>query len=186
MRILGKRNIQTVSGMETRPTASRVREAIFNTWQFDILNCRWLDICAGTGAMGAEALGRGAAFVGGIERSSKACRVVEQNWRKLADPTQQFQVWQGDVLSVLPDLAGQLFDRIYFDPPYASEIYEPVIEMIATYELLCPSGRLAVEHRKGHRLPAAVVNLSASGIRHYGNTAITFYQVSLVHSPDIL
>ena len=73
VRIYGNREIKTLPGEETRPTSARVREALFNIWQGRILGCRWLDLCAGSGAMGAEALCRGAAEVVGIEKSGAAC-----------------------------------------------------------------------------------------------------------------
>ncbi|HEY9736425.1 MAG TPA: RsmD family RNA methyltransferase, partial [Trichocoleus sp.] len=65
LRIYGNRTIKTLPGEATRPTASRVREALFNIWQGRVDGCRWLDVCAGSGAMGAEALCRGAAEVVG-------------------------------------------------------------------------------------------------------------------------
>jgi 16S rRNA (guanine966-N2)-methyltransferase len=182
VRLRGKQTIQTVAGLETRPTASRVREAIFNIWQFEILGCRWLDLCAGTGAMGAEALCRGAAAVVGIEQAGRACAVIGQNWRKLARPEQQVQILQMDVLRGLAQLKGQQFDHIYFDPPYACDFYEKAILAIATHALLTPtSGVLAVEHHKGRAVPSTSDRLIAIQTRHYGTTAVTFYQTA--HEP---
>lgn len=176
MRLQGKQTIQSVGGLDTRPTASRVREAVFNIWQFEIAGCRWLDLCAGTGAMGAEALCRGAAVVVGIEQAGRACTVIAKNWKKLARPDQQVQILQTDVLRGLGQLAGQQFERIYFDPPYACDFYDGVIEAIATHHILSPNGVLAVEHHKFKRLPQTVGNLDAVQTRKYGTTALTFYQ----------
>jgi 16S rRNA (guanine966-N2)-methyltransferase len=183
VRIRGKQTIQTVAGLETRPTASRVREAIFNIWQFEMAGCRWLDLCAGTGAMGAEALCRGAAVVVGIEQAGRACKVIEQNWRKLARPEQQVQILQMDVLRGLAQLAGQQFDRIYFDPPYACEFYERVMMAIAAHNLLSSTGILAVEHHKHKKLPPTFSGLSATQTRYYGTTALAFYKRD--HPSDI-
>jgi 16S rRNA (guanine(966)-N(2))-methyltransferase RsmD len=154
-----------------------VREAIFNIWQFEIVGCRWLDLCAGTGAMGAEALCRGAATVVGIEQAGRACAVIGQNWQKLARPEQQVQILQMDVLRGLTQLAGQQFDRIYFDPPYACDFYERVITAIAAHSLLSPNGVLAVEHHKDKMLPRQIGALEISQNRHYGTTSLTFYQI---------
>ncbi len=176
MRLRGKQTIQTVSGLDTRPTASRVREAIFNIWQFEIAGCRWLDLCAGTGAMGAEALCRGAAVVVGIEQAGRACKVIEHNWNKVARPEQQMQILQMDVLRGLAQLAGQQFDRIYFDPPYACDFYEKAIMAIAHHNLLSSMGILAVEHHKQKVLPTALSGLSVTQTRYYGTTALAFYQ----------
>jgi 16S rRNA (guanine966-N2)-methyltransferase len=177
VKLRGKQTIQSVAGLETRPTASRVREAVFNIWQFEITGCRWLDLCAGTGAMGAEALCRGAAVVVGIEQARPAHNVIQQNWKKLARPEQQVQILQMDALRGLEQLAGRQFDRIYFDPPYACDFYERVIAAIATHHVLSPNGVLAVEHHKFKALPKIVGSLEAVQTRKYGTTALTFYQI---------
>jgi 16S rRNA (guanine(966)-N(2))-methyltransferase RsmD len=153
-----------------------VREAVFNIWQGEILGCRWLDLCTGTGAMGAEALCRGASFVIGIEQSGRACRIIQENWAQVARPEQKFQVIRGNVVQRLPNLAGQSFDRIYFDPPYASDLYQPVLELLAHHQLLASTGELAVEHSPSRLLPATVGQLTVARQKTYGNTAITFYR----------
>jgi 16S rRNA (guanine966-N2)-methyltransferase len=178
LRLRGKQTIQSVGGLETRPTASRVREAVYNIWQFEIAGCRWLDLCAGTGAMGAEALCRGAAVVVGIEQAGRACTVIAKNWEKLARPDQRVQILQTDVLRGLGHLAGQQFDRIYFDPPYASDLYEGVIGAIATQNFLAPQGVFAVEHHKFKTLPQTSGTLEIVQTRKYGTTALTFYQAT--------
>ena len=109
LRIYGNRQLKTLPGQETRPTLAVVRQAVFNIWQGRIADCRWLDLCAGSGAMGAEALCRGAAIVVGIERSPRACGVIQQNWQQVAQATQKFQVMRRDVRQL--KLQGQ-FDRI--------------------------------------------------------------------------
>jgi 16S rRNA (guanine(966)-N(2))-methyltransferase RsmD len=176
MRIYGNRQLKTLPGKETRPTVARVREAVFNIWQGTIPNCRWLDLCAGTGSMGAEALCRGASLVVGIEKWGKACAIVQQNWEQVAQPEQEWKVVQGDVVGRLKTLAGQQFDRIYFDPPYASALYKPVLEAIAHYQLLAEDGELAVEHSPNNLTPSSIPNLEICRQKVYGNTALTFYR----------
>lgn len=174
LRIHGNRPLKTLPGQATRPTPARVRAAVFNIWQGEIEGCRWLDLCTGSGAMGAEALSRGAAVVVGIELSSRACAIIQQNWQSVARPPQQFQVMRGDVVQFLPRLAGQQFDRIYFDPPYASELYAPVLAAIAQHDLLAPAGELAAEHSPDRPLPD-LPPLAVHRQKTYGNTALTFY-----------
>ncbi|WP_159789389.1 16S rRNA (guanine(966)-N(2))-methyltransferase RsmD [Sodalinema gerasimenkoae] len=178
LRIHGNRSLKTLPGDATRPTPARVREALFNIWLGEIDGCRWLDLCAGSGAMGAEALSRGASEVVGIEQWGKACGVIQQNWQQVAKPQQQFQVLRGDVLKRLPQLNGQVFDRIYFDPPYASSLYEPVLEAIAQLQLLSPQGELAVEcdpQRPDIQTPR---ELGRFRKKRYGNTELRFYHLS--------
>lgn len=176
LRIYGNRLLKTLPGLETRPTPARVREAVFNIWQLTIADCRWLDLCTGSGSMGAEALCRGARLVVGIEQSPRACAIIQQNWQQVAGEGQKFQVLRGDVVTRLKTLEGQQFDRIYFDPPYASDLYQPVIEAIAHYQLLAPDGELAAEHSpKGWKLEP-VPTLEICREKVYGNTALTFFR----------
>jgi len=183
LRVYGNRPLKTLPGQATRPTPARVREAVFNIWQGAIANCRWLDLCSGIGAMGAEALGRGAAEVIGIEQAGRACAVIAENWKRIASPEQAVRVIRGDVVQKLPTLAGQPFDRIYFDPPYASELYLPVLQAIAQHHLLAADGALAIEHdpqrwteAEWQHLLEQAKPLEAYRTKVYGNTAVTFFR----------
>jgi 16S rRNA (guanine966-N2)-methyltransferase len=183
VRIYGNRELKTLPGKETRPTPVRVRQALFNVWQGCIVDCRWLDLCAGSGAMGAEALCRGASLVVGIDSSSAACQIIHQNWSKVVTTSQTFRSIQGDVLQQLELLSGQQFDRIYFDPPYAGSLYQPVMRAIDEYQLLSPTGELAVEHsldRNISILPETLPTLALCRHKSYGNTAISFYRHIIV------
>jgi 16S rRNA (guanine(966)-N(2))-methyltransferase RsmD len=177
LRIYGNRQLKTLPGQETRPTSAKVREAVFNIWQGKIALCRWLDLCTGTGSMGAEALCRGANLVVGIEKSSRACAIIRQNWQQVASAEQEFKIIRGDVLQQLPKV-GQQFDRIYFDPPYASHLYQPVLEAIAQYDLLDPNGEIAVEHSPHNWTNPVIPSWEICREKVYGNTAITFYRVA--------
>ncbi len=189
LRIYGNRPLKTLPGLATRPTPSRVREALFNIWQGRVAGCRWLDLCSGSGSMGAEALCRGAAAVVGIEQSSRACGVIRENWTRLATPDQSVLLLRGDVVQRLSGLAGQQFDCIYFDPPYASDLYEPVIGAIAHHGLLDPQGELAMEHSPDRwtqtdlvQWEARVPPLEICRQKAYGNTALMFWQGAIAPS----
>ncbi|MEM6425555.1 MAG: 16S rRNA (guanine(966)-N(2))-methyltransferase RsmD [Cyanobacteria bacterium P01_D01_bin.128] len=175
LRIHGNRPIKTLPGQVTRPTPARVREAVFNIWQGAIPGCTWLDLCAGSGAMGAEALSRGAARVVGIEQLGKACSVIQANWQSVAKPNQSFQVFKGSVGRQLSRLHGQQFDRIYFDPPYASGLYDGVLGAIAAHQLLAPQGEIAVEHCSSHWQPSDIAGLTLIRQKRYGTTELAFY-----------
>ncbi len=177
LRIYGNRQIKTLPGQDTRPTSARVREAVFNIWQGEIAGCRWLDLCAGSGSMGAEALSRGASEVVGIEQSSRACAIIQQNWQQVAHEDQEFQVLRGDVLQRLKSLSGKQFDRIYFDPPYASKLYQPVLEAIAQYQLLDREGEIAAEHSPQDWTDPVISDWEICRQKVYGKTALTFYTI---------
>jgi len=125
--------------------------------------------------MGAEALCRGAALAIGVEQSGRACQVARDNWQQVAQVGQEWRVLRGDVLRLLPALAGQSFDRIYFDPPYASDLYEPVLAAIANSQLLAARGEIAVEHDPGCWQAIAVGALALRRQKHYGRTSLAFY-----------
>ncbi|MGI8503631.1 MAG: 16S rRNA (guanine(966)-N(2))-methyltransferase RsmD [Hassallia sp.] len=177
LRIYGNRQIKTLPGQDTRPTSARVREAVFNIWQGEIAGCRWLDLCAGSGSMGAEALSRGATLVVGIEQSSRACAIIQQNWQQVQNENQEFQVLRGDVLQRLKNLSGKQFDKIYFDPPYASGLYQPVLEAIAVGQLLDPNGEIAAEHSPQNWTSPIIPTWEICREKVYGNTALTFYRI---------
>lgn len=175
MRIYGNRQLKTLPGQNTRPTASRVREALFNIWQGQIHNCHWLDLCAGNGSMGAEALCRGATEVVGIEKNPQACSIIRQNWQKVATKEQKFKVIRGDVMAKLKVLKTQKFDFIYFDPPYATNLYQPVMSAISLLKLLNSQGQIAVEHNPRLWQATAIEGLELYQHKSYGNSALAFY-----------
>jgi 16S rRNA (guanine(966)-N(2))-methyltransferase RsmD len=175
LRIYGNRTLKTLPGLETRPTSARVREALFNIWQGRIVDCRWLDLCTGSGAMGAEALCRGAAVVVGIEQSSDAYNLTRENWQRVAQPDQTFSLFRGGVVKQLSRLHGQRFDCIYFDPPYASELYLPVLDRVVALNLLAVGGEMAVEHNPDLWEPIAIAGLELVRQKHYSTTHLAFY-----------
>ena len=178
MRIYGNRLLKTLPGQQTRPTSARVREALFNIWQGKIAGARWLDLCAGNGTIGAEALCRGAKFLIGIEQNRRACQIIRENWQKVATPEQQWQIIKGDIRQKLTDLKEQQFDFIYFDPPYASELYDTVLNQIVNFNLLAEGGKLAVEHDSKQWNNQEITNLKVIRQKKYGNTCLTFWEHS--------
>ena len=128
--------------------------------------------------MGAEALCRGVRQAVAIERSRRACAVVRENWQQIADESQEIAILQGDAIKRLAAVRRWQFDFIYFDPPYASDIYEPVIEAIAALDLLAPDGEMAVERDPKRDAIAPPAPLVVRREKTYGNTAVTFLCVA--------
>ena len=178
MRIYGNRRLRTLPGKEVRPTSARVREAVFQIWQGRIAGSRWLDLCAGNGSMGAEALCRGARLAVAIDRSRRACAVIRENWQQVADKDREITILQGDAAKRLASVRHGQFDFIYFDPPYASNIYKPVIEAIATFNILARDGEIAVERDPQQTAIAPPASLVICREKVYGNTALTFLRVA--------
>ena len=178
IRIKGDRPLKTPSGLATRPTPSKVRAAVFNILQGRTYGAKWLDICAGSGAMGAEALVRGAREVIGIELSAIACRIIQDNWQRIAKPEQITQVIKGDVIKLLPKLSEQFpqaFDLVYFDPPYQSDLYQPVLKALPA--LLNDDAIVIAECDRLLPLDDAIGELICGDRRQYGQTALFFYKM---------
>ena len=114
------RRLLELAGGETRPTADRVKEGVFNIIQFDIEGRRVLDLFAGTGQLGVEALSRGAAEAVFVEQRRDAARLVTENL-KLTGLADRARVVNGDALSYLAG-AGERFDIVFIDPPYADRL----------------------------------------------------------------
>ncbi len=178
LRIKGERSLQTLSGLNTRPTPSKVRAAVFNILQQRVRGAHWLDLCAGSGAMGAEALVRGALSVTGVEQSSAACAIIRANWQRICNETQTYQVMRSDVVKALAKLPPHQFDLVYFDPPYQSDLYTPVLAAVG--KLLRTDGVVIAEHDRRLQLPdQPSADLIAYDRRQYGQTALCFYNLAL-------
>jgi 16S rRNA (guanine966-N2)-methyltransferase len=159
-----------------RPTADRVRESLF-TRLGDLDGARVLDLFAGSGAHGIEALSRGAASLVSVERSRSVRAVLQANLDAL-ELTDCSRVMGGDAVAAVGRLAraGDRFDLVLLDPPYAAGAAGPVLEAIAQVDLLAPEGVVVLERSRSHPLPA-VTGLVQVDERRYGDTMITQFQL---------
>ncbi|KAA0888290.1 16S rRNA (guanine(966)-N(2))-methyltransferase RsmD [Oryzomonas rubra] len=167
-------------GMQTRPTADRVREALFSivASRRDLEEAQVLDICAGTGSLGIEALSRGAAFCCFVEHDRHVQAVLEKNVEATGF-TARSQILTLDCLKALRLLAsqGRRFDVAFFDPPYASALYDTVPEAVGGLSLLADDGVLIVECAARNPLPERVGTLIKCDRRVYGDTALEFFML---------
>lgn len=151
--IAGKYKNQKIKfpkGQETRPTTSKLREALFNICQNCIENASFLDVFAGSGAMGLEALSRGAKKASFIEENRECMQCIRENLKTL-DLDASAQSLQGDAFLMLKKLDKQAenFDIVYMDPPYGVEgLPKELIKMIDESHLLLPGGMLFIEENK--------------------------------------
>lgn len=162
MRIIGgslkNKTLLVPKGPFVRPTSSMVRESVFNICQNYIADTAFLDLFAGSGAMGIEALSRGAAHATFVDREKEAVKCVDKNLEQL-NLTKQGNAICGDVLDVLSKLhkLQKKFDLIYVDPPYGKELREndqkvtyslQILKLIDEYQLLNDEGHLFIEDIK--------------------------------------
>jgi 16S rRNA (guanine966-N2)-methyltransferase len=160
------RSITAPPGDRTRPTTDRVREAWMSALQFDIPGARVLDLFAGSGALGLEALSRGAAQVTFVERAAPVLRALTDNIRVLG-ATEETHVVKGDAVRFAAGLQPLEFDIALADPPYDTDDAQRLLEAYAGAgfaRILC------LEHRTGAHLPLPADAES----RRYGDTTITF------------
>lgn len=128
--------LKTLEGLETRPTQDRIKETLFNILQSDIPGSRFLDLFAGSGAIGIEAASRGASQAVFLEQNPKAADIIRQNLRSthLEDRS---TLYQGDLFMLLPGLASKekVFDIIFMDPPYRHEYERQVLSLLRNSSL---------------------------------------------------
>jgi 16S rRNA (guanine966-N2)-methyltransferase len=170
------RRLKTLEGLSVRPTSDRLRETLFNILAPRIEEAHFADVCAGSGAVGIEALSRGARHVTFIESSLKAARIISENLRNCGI-REGYRVINRDALRALKNLEKNQFDFIYFDPPYDSEIYTPVMWLIAKQDLLAEGGVLIVEHRRQTPLLPNYDRLRPYRQVAQGESLLTFFGV---------
>jgi 16S rRNA (guanine966-N2)-methyltransferase len=173
--LLKGRRLVGVRG-QIRPTADRVREAIFNILGSDVNDGQVLDLFAGTGALGIEALSRGARKAVFVENHQSALHVLQRNLTNcgLTAVSRIMPLPAGKALSRLA-AAGEHFSLIFLDPPYGQGIPDTILLLLAQKNLLAPNGRIIVEHSRLEELAAAYQHLRRQDQRRYGATLISFY-----------
>lgn len=162
----------------TRPTSDRLRETLFNVLAPRMNDeTRFLDLCAGTGAIGIEALSRGAAFVTFVDRSRRACALIEENLDVLAVPEESTEILNLAAETFTGRDHTEAWDIAYYDPPYDSN-YAPVIFDFGdrARHLLTDDGLLVVEHHTKKHLPDASVDLRRWRVLKQGETSLSFYE----------
>jgi len=150
------RRLESPKGLATRPTGSRVRQTLFDILAPWLPGARFLDLFAGSGGVGFEALSRGAAKVVLVEHSAAAVAVLKRNAARLTATAAE--IYRQDALVALAAFAeaGRRFDIIYVDPPYEGRLYETAIEEVSRTGLLEPEGRLIAEHFHKRALPETI------------------------------
>ena len=166
--------LKTPEGMATRPTADRVKEALFNIIQFDIPTARVLDLFGGTGQLGIEALSREAKSAVFVDEREEACRLIRENLKRTKFE-QYSRVIRSDYMAYLKT-CKEKFDIILLDPPYAEVYLENSLKMITEIDILQTGGIIVAEYPIGKELPWEFPGYSRSRDYKYGKTLITIYK----------
>lgn len=170
------RRLRTIEGLNVRPTSDRLRETLFNILTPRIAQSRFLDICAGSGAVGVEALSRGAQEVTFIDNARRACSVIEANLHALGLENESVII-NRDAAAALKQLAksGKQFDIAFFDPPYSSDIYDTVMSLLDELPLLSADAIVVAEHRAKTPPKDRYGRLKAYRVVKQGESALAFY-----------
>lgn len=172
--IFRSRKLKTLEGLDTRPTADRIREALFNILGVRIEQAMVLDLFAGSGALGLEAVSRGARFAVLNDISPRCVEVVQDNVEALR-VQEETGVMCLDAFSAIRELAGaqMSFDVIFVDPPYDSGLYAPIITAVRDSGILALNGMIVCEHRKGSTFEVPY-DYRIYDRRVYGKTTLSF------------
>ncbi len=136
--------LKTLEGDLTRPTAERVKEAVFSMIQLDIEGRRVLDLFSGSGQMALEALSRGAESAVLVDKNKDAIRIIEDNALK-TKLFAQCKIWRSDYMDYIRRNHGEKFDIVFLDPPYAAKLYRPALQALLQYKLLKPTTLIVCE-----------------------------------------
>ena len=138
------RILEPVPGKDTRPTTDKVKESVFNILQFRLYDAAMLDLFAGTGQMGIEALSRGAARAVFVDRAPKAISVIRKNIAA-ARVEDRAEVLQMTYQQALQKLQGQKFDILFLDPPYGGELLNSALNAVESFDILSADGIIICE-----------------------------------------
>ena len=167
------RRLGELKGQETRPTTGKVKEAIFSALQFDLEGRRVLDLFAGTGQMGIEALSRGASSCVFVDMRRDAAALVRENLA-VCGLSDRAQVVCGDAMGYLASVRAP-FDLVFLDPPYGDEVLERAIAHIARFDILAPRGIIVAESPADKTLPALSAPYGVYREYRYGRIKVTVY-----------
>jgi 16S rRNA (guanine966-N2)-methyltransferase len=170
-----RRILQTVAGRRVRPTSGRVRQALFNILRWRIGDATFVDLFAGTGSVGLEALSHGARHVYCVERDRRALRVLRANVERCAMAAQA-TIIEGTLPQALKALPADLqADVLFLDPPYASDLAQKTFAALEGSDLFAPHGVVVWQHAVRHLAPPTVLGLSLWQCRRYGDTLLSLY-----------
>jgi len=166
------RKLVTPEGLDTRPTTDKVKEAVCSSLQFDFPGAAVLDLFAGSGQMGIEALSRGAAHAVFTDSDKRALGCIRQNVRSCGF-SEISEIIQSDALSFLRR-SGSKFDVAFLDPPYRKGILQQVLPVLA--EKMSENGVIVCEHEPECELPETILDFHLQKQKKYGKIIISLYR----------
>ena len=163
--------------MSTRPTSGLVKEAVFSIIASKLAESHVLDLFAGSGSLGIEALSRGAAFAVFVDRDPRCCSIIKENLAhtRLSDIAEMHSLDYSDAVRKLCR-EQRRFDIIFMDPPYNKNFVQEALKLLTNNDIMKDDGIIIAEHSSSDDLPDACGRLRAADCRGYGDTMITIYR----------
>lgn len=171
------RRLRTFRGPKVRLTKDIVKEALFDILGKRIVGASFLDLYAGSGSIGIEALSRGAGRVAFCEKDPAGVDVIKHNLAKL-NYRDKCDIYRGDALNLLGKINGK-FDIIFLDPPYNGDLLRKSLQILSTSGIIKEDGLVIAEHHKSTDLTKAIGSLSLTRQAKYGDTVLSFYRYPL-------
>lgn len=165
-------SLKTLEGETTRPTSEKVKEAVFSALQFEIEGRRILDLFAGSGQLGIEALSRGAESAVFVDSDKNAVKTIKENVEKTRFGDKSL-VYQGDSISFL-SMTGKIFDIAFIDPPYSTGLLQKAMEKLG--DRIAEGGAAICEHSFDEELPDSFGELIKQKDYRYGRIAVSIYR----------
>jgi 16S rRNA (guanine966-N2)-methyltransferase len=175
------RPLRSLKGMKLRPTSDRLRETLFNILGPSVEGATFLDLYAGTGAVGIEALSRGARHAIFVEQHAPAVALIRKNCESLGIGAHA-EVLGSDVARAIERLEGRRIHAqiIFLDPPYAADSeYEGTLDTLGKSSIVAPEARVVVEHLRKRELPERVGDLELVRVVEQGDAGLSFYRLAL-------
>lgn len=175
------RILKSLKGQALRPTSDYLRETLFNVLGPSMAGARFLDLYAGTGAVGIEALSRGAVEAVFVENHTAAAKLIRENLAslKIASGTQVMAMEAAHAIAKLAAHAHGAFDFVFLDPPYAAEKeYAMVMNLLGASQIVSSSSIVIAEHRKSFELAETFGNLQRYRVLKQGDAALSFFHAN--------
>lgn len=171
--------IRVPKGTQTRPTSDKVRQGLFNILGGEVSGRKVLDLFAGSGALGIEALSRGAACAVLVEKNPRSACIIANNLQK-AGLSDKAEIMKTDFRSALEKLnrRGEVWDLIFIDPPYQSVLLDKVIKILPKYCVISAKSIIVAEHFKKKELPPNILDIPLVQTRVYGQTCLSFFDTN--------
>ncbi|MFN3453325.1 MAG: 16S rRNA (guanine(966)-N(2))-methyltransferase RsmD [Pseudobdellovibrio sp.] len=169
------RHLVSFKADHIRPTMDRVKETLFNKWMGYVEEARVLDLFAGTGNLGLEALSRGAKHVTFVEKNPKSISIIRQNIELLRVSSSENTVIQKDVFSFLKSYKGEAFDLIFIDPPFTEKLADDVMTALSISQCFHQNTLIAIEAIKQEKIDLLYADLNCYDKQDYGDKSLSLF-----------